>query len=239
MLPRMKTPSSSFLQLPNGKQNNKPGPQLNKHATNRAELKCNRCCCSWTRLGAGSEPLWLAAAPGTLSLQRFLCRTTAFSLHRSLFLFLRCAFSLLSSSPQSIPSACPTWLPHFIPTSCSSLHHFWLLTLKPTDFISEKLKRRGKATSMNFLDHFSTGEYNNYFSPFLFSCSDPMQRPALSPHQHTVSARMLNATSQFLQTPSLMVAVQVPVGCSWAHMRSPPQKCCPSSCCSPKSLAYL
>lgn len=34
-LPRMKTPSSdSFLQLPNGKQNNKPGPQLNKHATN-------------------------------------------------------------------------------------------------------------------------------------------------------------------------------------------------------------
>lgn len=34
MLPRMKTPSSFFLQLPNGKQNNKPGPQLNKHATN-------------------------------------------------------------------------------------------------------------------------------------------------------------------------------------------------------------
>lgn len=81
MLPRMKTPSSSFLQLPNGKQNNKPGPQLNKHATNQAELKCNRCCCSWTRLGAGSEPRWLAAAPGTLSLQGFLCHTTAFSLH--------------------------------------------------------------------------------------------------------------------------------------------------------------
>ena len=57
MLPRMKTPSSSFLQLPNGKQNNKPGPQLNKHATNQAELKCNRRCCSWTRLGAGSKLL--------------------------------------------------------------------------------------------------------------------------------------------------------------------------------------
>ena len=55
MLTRMKTASSSFLQLPNGKQNNKPGPQLNKHATNRAELKWNRCCCSCTRLGAGSS----------------------------------------------------------------------------------------------------------------------------------------------------------------------------------------
>lgn len=46
ILPRTKTPSFSFLQLPNGKQNNKPGPQLNKHATNQAELKCNRCCYS-------------------------------------------------------------------------------------------------------------------------------------------------------------------------------------------------
>lgn len=55
MLARMKTASSSFLQLPNGKQNNKLGPQLNKHATNRAELKWNRCCCSCTRLGARSS----------------------------------------------------------------------------------------------------------------------------------------------------------------------------------------
>lgn len=46
ILPRMKTPSFSFLWLPNGKQNNKPDRQLNKQAANWAELKCNRCCYS-------------------------------------------------------------------------------------------------------------------------------------------------------------------------------------------------
>lgn len=34
MLPRMKGPSSFFLHLPNGKENNRLGPQLNKYVTN-------------------------------------------------------------------------------------------------------------------------------------------------------------------------------------------------------------
>lgn len=77
---------------------------------------------------------------------------------------------------------------------------FYFLTLRATDFISEKLKRRGKATSTYFLGHFSIGEYNNYFSLFLFSCLYPVQGPTLVP---SVSTRMLNATSQFLQAPGV------------------------------------
>lgn len=163
----MKTPSSSFLQLPNGKQNNKPGPQLNKHATNTAELKCNRCCCSWTRLEAGSEPCWLAAAPGMLMLlQGFLCHTTASSLHQPLSPCSSVCLSLtllLSVHPFCLSR--PATPVH--PVS-PSLHHFHFLTLRLTGFILEKLKRRGRATSIHFLDHFSIGESNNYFLPSLF-----------------------------------------------------------------------
>lgn len=152
MLPRMKGPSSFFLQLPNGKQNNKLGPQLNKYTTNWAFLKCNRCCCSWTRLEAGSKPLWLAAAPGTLLLKGFLCHTTAFSFHQSFFLFLWYAFFLalllVLVHPQLL----------YLITFHSSLHQFHFLALKTTGFISEKLKRWGKAMSINFLGHVSIGE---------------------------------------------------------------------------------
>lgn len=151
MLPRMKTPSSFFLQLPNGKQNNKPGPQLNKHATNRAELKCNRCCCSWTRLEAGSKPRWLAAAPGMLLLKGFLCHTTV-SFHQSFFLFLWHAFFLALLLVLVHPHLL------YLITSHSSLHQFHFLAVKTTGFISEKLKRWGKATSINFLGHVSIGE---------------------------------------------------------------------------------
>lgn len=142
-----------------------------------------------------------------------------------------------------LPSEHPFCLSHLAaplhPNVLFIASSFLVFNTQTYRFYFRKAQRRGKATSMNFLDHFSTEEYNNYFSVFLFSCSDPMQGPALSPHRHTVSARMLHAIFQFLQPPSLMAAVQVPVGCSWAHMRSPPQKCCPSSSCSPKSLAYL
>lgn len=122
-----------------------------------------------------------------------------------------CSHPPLRASLLLVPPGCPTSSQRVLFITSS----FLFFNTQTHRFYFRKAQRRGKATSVNFLDHFSTGEYNNYFSPFLFSCLDPMQRPALSPHRHTVSARMLNATSQFLQPPSLMAAVQVPVGCSW------------------------
>lgn len=111
----------------------------------------------------GREQATLTAAPGMLLLKEFLCHTTAFSFHQSFFLFLWCAFFLALLLVLMYPQ-----LLHLI-TFNSSLHQFCFLALKTTGFISEKHKRWGKATSINFLGCVNIGEYNNSFSPFHFS----------------------------------------------------------------------
>lgn len=130
--------------------------------------------------------------------------------------------------------------PHFIPTSHSSLHNFNFLTLKLTGFISEKLNRRGKATSVNFLDHFSIGEYNNYFSPFLFfllrSGAGTSSVPSLAHSLHKDAQCHLQVPTALL---SLVIVVQVSVGLQWGVCEIPTPKVLCSLLTAPENHWHL
>lgn len=149
--PEWKHPPSFFSFLMGSKITNQ-GPQLNKHATNGAELKCNRCCCSWTRLRPGaSHSAWLLL-PGCCCWRGFFATPHPSPSTSLSSFFSGMPFSLLSSLSWCIPNCS---------TSSHFIHHFngfTFLARKATGFISEKLKRLGKATSITLLGHVSIEE---------------------------------------------------------------------------------
>lgn len=87
-------------------------------------------------------------------------------------------------------------------------------------------KKKGKAASIIFSDHFSVEACNNYLTPFLFCCSDLVQASSV-----LLLAHRLHKDAQcHLPVPaallSLVVVEQVAIGLQLGTF--PPQRCCPS-----------